>query len=365
MACGCGPKYVNRARVSCKDMNAGEACFSRATNAYTYTQVYAHAHTHTHTQALAHAYTHKRAQPLTHPPTPRYIHIHTNERNHPPTPRHTHTCTRRVGCCSLEALLRTPGHQPPWFSNQGVFVGVWVGEWVGGPGRGGCVCVWFGCQWECEWEKGDGVFLSSALVHDVMPGWDALRIAKPRLSIFPAPAHATCRQAGIHFASQSFTLFLSSALAHRTCTHFARQECTPQHRASLYSLIPHLCTYVSPGWHTLCIAKLHSFSVFRTRTPHLHTFCLSIFPAPAHACVARLGYTLHRKAPLFFCLPHSHTALAHILPGREALRNTELHFIQCSRTCARMCCQAGIHEGEDVRASVVDRLYMCHEKVSA
>jgi hypothetical protein len=234
VACGCGPKYVNRARVSCKDMNAGEACFSRATNAYTYTQVYAHAHTHTHTQALAHAYTHKRAQPLTHPPTPRYIHIHTNERNHPPTPRHTHTCTRRVGCCSLEALLRTPGHQPPWFSNQGVFVGVWVGEWVGGPGGG-------------------DVFV--------------------------------------------FGLDVSGSVSGR--------------RGMGYFCPPHLCTM-------LCQAGMHSAS---------QSLDFQSFPHLRTQRVARLAYTLHRKASLFFCLPHSHTALAHILPGRNALRNTELHFI--------------------------------------
>jgi hypothetical protein len=107
-----------------------------------------------------------------------------------------------------------------------------------------------------------------------------------------------CRQAGIHFASQSFTLFLSSALAHRTCTHFAFQS------------FPHLRTHVSPGWDTLCIAKLHSFSVFRTRTPHLHTFCqaekhsatqsFTLFnaPAPVHVCVARLGYMKGRM-----CVP--------------------------------------------------------------
>jgi len=130
----------------------------------------------------------------------------------------------------------------------------------------------------------------------------------------------------------------------RTCARcYARLGCTPHRKASTFNLSRTCARNVSPGWHTLCIAKLHSFSVFRTRTPHLHTFCqagmhsatqsftLFIDPAPVHVCVARLAYTLHRKASLFFCLPHSHTALAHILP------------FNLSRTCARMCRQAGIH----------------------
>ena len=97
----------------------------------------------------------------------------------------------------------------------------------------------------------------------------------------------------------------------RTCARcYARLGCTPHRKASTFNLSRTCARNVSPGWHTLCIAKLHSFSVFRTRTPHLHTFCqaekhsatqsFTLFnaPAPVHVCVARLGYMKGRM-----CVP--------------------------------------------------------------